>query len=209
MVEWLAFESAYRLPISWTTCEKKRSFWSRKSPEDRKHPTLIITTEMEEAVPCQKAIELPVHAKLTHISQHPFVLGEPVSAELDQLRRRIDTRHDVSALDKVSRQRLACTTAYVQYVSRSWEQARETVQPRALKQGPVSHLVPCICVTLVDSDYCVSLRCHALVVVRRAAAGNECPLWVESGHNASSWTNVRFRVDRQQQATFATGATQP
>ena len=34
MVERLAFEAAHGFPIRWTTREKERSFWSRKSSEN-------------------------------------------------------------------------------------------------------------------------------------------------------------------------------
>ncbi|KAJ3046751.1 hypothetical protein HK102_013096, partial [Quaeritorhiza haematococci] len=123
VVERFAFERADRRPEPWPGREQQRPPRPGRGREDLEHGPLIIPGEVEEAVPCEDAIETTAHVQPPHVPDDPLVFGEPRPAKVDQRRRGVHARDPASPPDQVSGDRLTPAAAEIEHV-----RAREPVE---------------------------------------------------------------------------------
>jgi hypothetical protein len=115
----------------------------------RKHPSLIVRAQVEEAVPRQNAVEPSVEVQLTHVRHMPFVIRKAFTAEADHGGRCIYTNDAKSAIDEVASDRLAHPTTHVENRPSNTNMDQKPIQPRAFLKRSTAIAIEFVKMTLV------------------------------------------------------------
>src|SRR5215213_11663416 len=120
---------------------------------------------MEEAVPREQPVELPVECELAHVRDDPLGAREALAAQGDQRRRRIDPDHSDAGLHTVARDRLAHAAADVQDLTARPNECQKTVEPVLLRERARAIVIVIPGMTLVQVY-------HRLVAHRASTAAD-------------------------------------
>lgn len=149
VIERLAFKGPQNLAMAWAAGKQQRSPPSSMLLKDGEHPALRLAGKMKEAVPRENAVKLPAQIQRPHVRNHPLLTRKAAAAEIDESRRRVDSRDPVPQVGEITGDRLAGTATDIEDGSARVQESEEWIERGLFKQVPTSHPVERLGVPLI------------------------------------------------------------
>ena len=131
--------------------------------KDRKHPALIIMTEMEQTVPGQQTLERFLERKGTHVSNLPGPHRKALAAEGYQRWRGINAIYREALLDEIVRYRLTGAAANIEDGPTLREKRTESIEPRIFVSVDARAIGDIVMgMALIQSNDLVRVRIHGI-----------------------------------------------
>ena len=126
--------------------------------------------EVEEAVPGNQTVEGLFQLQGAHVGDRPVLGREPVTAQADQRRRRVDPGEAKALLDQIPTDRLRRSAADIEDGSAARQERGNAIEPRFFEQCAPAIGVPIAGMPLVKIDDPLGQPVRGLAVIRHRAA---------------------------------------
>jgi hypothetical protein len=114
-----------------------------------KYRPLIVCAQVEETVPCQKALEASAELQLLHVRDKPLGIRKTSTAEFNHGWRSIHANDAKPAIEEVASDRLASRAAQIENRPSGRYMDQKPIQSRALLKRPAAVAIVLAGMTLI------------------------------------------------------------
>jgi len=158
--EGLAVVGADRFAVIRTAREHQRRSGSGVPGEPLEHETLILSLEVEGAVPGKDPFEAAAEIYFPHVAHKPLAGREASTAHRDHRRGRVDPKDLAAARHQIPGDRVTHPAAEVEDCPPAGHVGQESIQPALLQEAatPVAVVVGRMSFVEIDDVSCAHLR---------------------------------------------------